>query len=208
MIKRKMVLGGVLILLMAILVWSDPGFSKLNIQIRDSSHPCKPYSSSGHTFGVAVFNCDLSILTAKWLPFTPGGTKIHGKIMVPEGSYIVVGFATCKNVWTNWVYVNACCGKEVCVNLIPRRFEQCLNEMKSAINAAIWSIVHVGGYSFSSPEKQVDKKMKKALEKAAIALDELSRYLPKFEIDIPFDVLKKSESAEQLMKLFEKKQKK
>ena len=149
MIKRKMVLGAAFILLVSFCLWSSPGFSELNVVIRDSSNPCKPYSSTRHSFGVVVFNCDFTPIAAQWLTgMGPGGGRIYGEVKVPQGSYLVVGVATCKNVWTNWVYVNACCGKEVCVNLIPRRFQQCASELQSAIRAALI----LPGYSFSSPE--------------------------------------------------------
>jgi hypothetical protein len=204
MIKRKMVLGAAFILLVSFCLWSSPGFSELNVVIRDSSKPCKPYSSTGHSFGVIVFNCDFTPIAAKWLTGVgPGGGRIYGDIKVPQGSYLVVGVATCKNVWTNWAYVNACCGKEVCVNLIPRRFQQCAAELQTAIQAAL-SLP--GGYSFSSPEIQVDGKMREALEKANQAIEELKRYMPGYEFDIPFKAIKEAESSDRLLELFKEKE--
>lgn len=204
MTKRKMVLGAAFILLVSFCLWSSPGFSELNVVIRDSSNPCKPYSSTKHSFGVVVFNCDFTALAAEWLTGVgPAGGKIYGKLKVPQGSYLVVGVATCKNVWTNWAYVNACCGKEVCVNLIPRRFQQCATELQTAIRAALI----LTGYNFSSPQMKVSGEMRKALERADGAIEELKKYLPGYEFDIPFEAIKDAEeSSEQLLELFKREQ--
>jgi hypothetical protein len=204
MIKRKVVLGAAIILLVSFCLWSSPGFSELNVVIRDSKKPCKPYASSKHDFGVVVFNCDFTPIAAKWLTGVgPGGGKIYGEVKVPQGSYLIVGVATCKNVWTNWAYVNACCGKEVCVNLIPRRFQQCAVELQVAIRAALI----LPGYSFSSPQVKVSEEMRKALERADGAIEDLKKYLPKYEFDIPFEAIKDAEeSSKQLLELFKKAQ--
>jgi hypothetical protein len=162
-------------------------------------NPCKPYASTRHNFAVFIFNCDFSLFTAQWLTGTgPAGGKIYGHVKVPQGTYLAVGVATCKNVVTNFSFVNACCGKEVCVNLIPRRFQQCVYELNTAIRQALANLT---GYSFSSPAQPIDKGLKEALHQAEDALNNLSKHLPKYELAIPLDRLQEAQSNEQLKKL-------
>jgi len=175
--------------------------SKLNVVVRDALHPCKPYSSSSHSFLVAVFNCDLTLLLAK--PLTgvgPGGGRIYGEFAVPSGCYLLVGYATCKNVVTNWTMVVAGCGEDVCVNLIPRRFEQCVSELHTGISAAIAAAA--SGYSFSSPEVPVGDELRKALEAARASLASLARLLPRYEQPLTADMLKRAEAPKELLELW------
>ncbi len=198
--KKRFFLLGVLLLLFSVLVWSTPGFSTLNVVVRDAKYPCKPYASSGHNFAVFVFNCDMSIHAAKWLTGTgPSGGKIYGDVKVPNGTYLVIAMASCKNVVTNWVYVNACCGKEVCVDLVPRKFMQCLSEVRVAIHAA----QILGIYHFNSPAQKVDRRLRQALERADSALAELMEFFPDKAIQFNAEALveAKGESDKELMRI-------
>ncbi len=177
--------------------------SKLNIVVRDSSLPCKPYSSTRHSFLAVVLNCDLSLLTVQLLTDVgPGGGRIYGEIEVPAGTYIVVGISTCKNVWTDATTVVADCGQDVCVNLIPRKFERCLNEMRAGLIAAIIAALAGQPYSFSSPPQEIGKDMLNALEQAKESLENLSKFLPKYELPVSIDDLKKSEAPKELIDLW------
>lgn len=184
MIKRKMILGAAFMLLMSI--WLFPQFTDLNIVVRDANNPSKAYSSTNHNFWVFVFNCDYSIFTIKGLTgLGPGGGGIYGNVKVPNGCYLIVGIASCKNVWTNWEYVDACCGKEVCVNLIPRTFQLCASELKIAIQVAR----SLNIYSFSSPPMEISKEMREDLGNAEAALTKLMTYFPKYNLDISYKEL-------------------
>lgn len=173
--------------------------SKLNIVIRDSNQPCNPYSSSGHTFYVAIFNCDLTPFTV--VPLTdpgPGGGNIYGEVELPAGSYVVVGLATCKNVLTNWAFVVAGCGETVCVNLLPRKFEQCVDELSTAIDVAL----AFAGFSFSSPEKEV-KELAEPLKTAREALAKLSKHLPDYRLPISRDDLRRVKVPDEIIRILE-----
>jgi len=199
--KKKTILVVLFILLLAGIVCADPGFSILNVTIRDSRFPCNPYASTSHNFAVFVFNCNLTISRAQWLTgIGPGGGRIYGEVKVPEGSYLVVAAARCANVITNWAYVNVCCGKEECVNLIPRSFARCLYEFRTAAREAL----RTPAYPFGTPVKENDKAIRAALEKTAQALEELNKYFP-IDIEIPIDRLNEADTPEQMLKLFEKK---
>ena len=177
--------------------------SKLNIVVRDAVHPFKPYSSTAHNFYVGVFNCDNTLFTAK--PLTgigPGGGRIYGEIEVPQGAYLVVGIATCKNVLTNWVLVVAGCGEHVCVNLLPRKFDQCANEIRTAVFAAMQAGLAGQGDSFSSPPQQVDKEMVSHLRAVNEALRVLLKHFPHYEPPIPLAELEKLRADEELIQLF------
>lgn len=108
--------------------------SILSITIRDSAHPCAPYQSTGHTFFGQIFHCDGKPLFWKGVNFlrfpldVPGqkGGRIHAQVKVPPGCYLVRAFATCKNVVTDWAWVQVCCDETVCVNLVPPSVIHCI----------------------------------------------------------------------------------
>jgi hypothetical protein len=177
--------------------------SMLRIVVRDSINLCKPYSSSAHSFLVGVFNCDKTIHAVKLLTgIGPGGGRIYGEVEVPAGSYYVVGFATCKNVWTNTAMVVVGCEQVVCVNLVPRRFEQCMGEFRHAIIAALAS--GAGGYSFSSPEREIPPEMIEALHETRGALERLGKFLPEFDMPLTLEDLEQAKASEEVIHLWHK----
>ena len=112
------------------------GMSKLNIWVRDTMHPLLPYQSTGHNFRAVILSCETPITPLDFgavsngvFPLTDKGSAggvIHGGVEVPPGTYLVRAWATCKNVWTSWAWVQVGCGETACVNLLPNRFRQCV----------------------------------------------------------------------------------
>lgn len=178
--------------------------SKMKFVVRDSNNPCKPYASTGHSFFAAVFNCDKTVHAV--VPMTgagPRGGKIYGTAKVPSGTYIVVGLATCKNVWTNTALVVVGCEQDVCVNLIPRRFEQCVGELKWAVVAALNA---TGKYSFSSPEREVAPEIRDILEETDGCLGRLARHFDPFDPQLSDRDLARAKAPEELVDLWNRMQ--
>lgn len=178
--------------------------SELSIWVRDTEHPCLPYQSSRHSFVAVIVSCGFHPLSFGavqnglfWLTEPgKGGGKVHGQVKVPPGCYLVFGVATCKNVYTDFAYVQAGCDQTVCVNLLPKRVSTCAGQLIQTIRLAL--NLGAANYSFSSPEGQ--DVPKDVLEKAAGALEELVRHLPKDPVlerqPIKFDELKKMAARE------------
>lgn len=173
------------------------GMSKLCIWVRDTAHPCLPYQSTGHSFYAIIWTCDLQPLhfgrvKNGLFPLTdPGklGGRVHGQVEVPPGCYVVVAYATCKNVFTDFAMVQVGCNDEVCVNLLPRSVATCLGQLVYALNVAQW----LGPvYSPGSPAgREIPKE---ALSNAIASLNKLRDYLPEDTITprlLSLDELKK-----------------
>jgi hypothetical protein len=161
------------------------GLSKLSIWVRDTAHPCIPYQSTGHSYIAVIFSCDLQPLHFGSVknglyPLTDpgkGGGRIHGQVEVPPGCYIIVGVATCKNIYTDMAMIQVGCDQEVCVNLITKSLSTCTGQIIAALNIAQ---VLGPGYAPSSPAgKAIPKEV---LSKAIGALEELSKHIPKDHI--------------------------
>ncbi|MCW4050724.1 MAG: hypothetical protein NWE89_13420 [Candidatus Bathyarchaeota archaeon] len=166
--------------------------SKLNFWIRDPYHPLLPYQSSGHNFRVVI-------LTADYKPLNFGAVhhgvfalthqgprrgKVHGQVEVPPGCYIVVGYASCKNVLTDFALVQVGCGKEVCVNLITKTMATCRNQLIWALNLA-----YKAGNQYKPASEEGSKIPKKVAGKVLEALKELGEYLPEDHVTpaLPID---------------------
>jgi hypothetical protein len=111
--------------------------SILSITVRDSDHPCAPYQATNDHFVAQIYHCDHKPLHWKGLDGTkvpleavvPDGPQIHGQFPVPPGIYLVRAEATCKNVITDWAWVQVCCNQTVCVNLVASPVVHCINRM-------------------------------------------------------------------------------
>lgn len=109
--------------------------SYLCVTVRDARHPCSPYASSAHSFGVEIYHCDGHALFWNGVSFGTGvpltvagagGGMIHGEFPVPSGCYLVRAAAPCHNVVTDWAYVNVGCRETVCVDLVPPTVRHCI----------------------------------------------------------------------------------
>jgi len=179
------------------------GMSKLSIWVRDTSHPCLPYQSTGHSWIAIILTCDLQPLYFGAVkngvyPLTdPGkaGGRVHGQVDVPPGCYIVLAVATCKNIYTDMAMVQVCCNEETCVNLIPKSLSTCSGQLITALNIA--SILGPG-YAPSSPAGQ--EIPKEVISRAISALEELRKRLPEDTIlprlPVSLDDLKKMAEKE------------
>ena len=118
--------------------------SILSITVRDSVHPCAPYHSTGHPFYAQIFQCDGTPLPWRgvnysWFPMQvagPGRGRIHAQVRVPPGCYLIRAVATCKNVVTDWAWVDLGCNQTVCVNLVPPSVIQCTNRVVLGLQIA------------------------------------------------------------------------
>jgi len=156
------------------------GTGRLSIWVRDTEHPCLPYQSTAHTWYAAIVTCDLQPLA--WGAVQNGifklnvrgklGGMVHGQVEVPPGCYIVIGFATCKNILTDWATVQVGCGEEVCVNLLPRTLTRCTGEILYALNVAS---VLGPAYSPSCPAMEIPAEV---IRRSIHAMEELRKYLP------------------------------
>lgn len=155
--------------------------SRLSIWVRDTSHPCLPYQSTGNSWIAIILTCDLQPLYFGAVkngvyPLTdPGkaGGRVHGQVDVPPGCYIVLAVATCKNIYTDMAMVQACCNEETCVNLIPKSLSTCTGQIITALNIA--SILGPGYAPSSSAGKEIPKEV---ISRAISALEELGKHLP------------------------------
>ena len=176
------------------------GMSKLSIWVRDTEHPCLPYQSTGHSYFVMILTCDLQPLNFGpvnngWFALTekgPKGGRVHGQVEVPPGCYIVIGFATCKNVTTQMAMVQAPCNQEACVNLLPTKVQTCVNGLIMALK-----IAQILGPNFkpSSPARDLPKQVVSNTQKS---LEELLQHLP----EDPFKkVFPSDEKLKELIKM-------
>ena len=118
--------------------------SILSIIIRDPTHPCAPYQSTGHSFRVQIFHCDGTPLFWKgvnlgipgvWLT-QPGirRGRIHAQLKVPPGCYLIRAIAQCKNVVSDWAYVGVGCDQTVCVSLTIPTVRHCIQRVIAGLN--------------------------------------------------------------------------
>ena len=180
------------------------GMSRLSIWVRDTAHPCLPYQSTAHTWRAIIWTCDLqplnfgSVKNGIFDLTDPGALrgKVHGQVAVPPGCYIVVAYASCKNVFTELAMVQVGCNDEACVNLLPKSVSTCLGQLLYAFNIA----QHVGSanYQWSSPAgREVPEEV---LSNAIASLEKLRTYLPEDPITpriVSLDELKKIAVKEQ-----------
>lgn len=158
------------------------GLSKLNIWVRDTTYPCLPYQSTGHSYIAVILTCDLKPLhfgevkNGLYPLKEPGkgGGRIHGQPEVPPGCYIVVGVATCKNIYTDMAMVQVGCNQEVCVNLITKSLSTCSGQIIAALN-----IANVLGPNYAPSSPAGREIPKEVISKAIKALEELKEYIPK-----------------------------
>ena len=160
------------------------GMSKLNIWIRDTVHPLLPYQSTAHSYRAVILSCetpptplDYGAVSGGVFPLTdpgPAGGKIHGEVEVPPGTYLVRAWATCKNVWTSWAWVQAPAGKMVSVNLITNRFRECLSEARVVAILAAWCAHHGIPFRPGCPPADIPPDV---LERAAEAMQNVEKHL-------------------------------
>lgn len=178
------------------------GMSKLSIWVRDTSHPCLPYQSTKHSWYAVIWTCGLQPLhfgrvKNGFFPLTdPGklGGRVHGQVEVPPGFYIVVAYATCKNIFTDFAMVQVGCDDEACVNLLPKSAATCLGQLVTTLKVAQW----LGpGYNPGCPAgREIPKE---TLSNAIASLEKLREYLPEDTITpriVSMDELKKIADTE------------
>jgi hypothetical protein len=116
--------------------------STLSITIRDTTFPCAPYQSTGHSFLVDIFNCDglpLSWKGTTYVTFpldTPAGplrSLVHGQVGVPPGSYLIRAYSGCKNVVSDWAWVNVGCDQTVCVDIVLPSVRDCIDRVLAGL---------------------------------------------------------------------------
>ncbi len=157
------------------------GLAKLSIWVRDTAHPCLPYQSTSHSWVAIIMSCDLQPLHFGAVrngvfPLTVPGKargKVHGQVGVPPGCYLVVAVATCKNVFTELAMVQAICGQEVCVNLIPKAVGTCVGQLIAALKVA-----QILGPNFAAGCPAGREIPKTVAAKALEALQELQASVP------------------------------
>jgi len=154
--------------------------SVLSITVRDTVHPCAPCQSTGHTFYAQIFHCDGTPLRWKgvnylWFPMQvigPGGGRIHAQVRVPPGCDLIRAVATCKNVVTDWAWVDLGCSQTVCVNLVPPSVIQCINRVVLGLNMGTVDPPQKG-------DETVAKLMPKEVKEAVETLKRIAEKLPK-----------------------------
>ncbi len=153
--------------------------SRLSITIRDTEHPCAPYQTTSHSFTAQIFHCDgkplfWKGLNGKRVPLeVPGqaGGRIHGQFDVPPGCYLVRAVATCKNVITDWAWVNVGCDKTVCVDLVPTSVIHCIRRMVAGLALGTIDPPEAG-------EQKVEQLAPKEVQEAIKALERIADRLP------------------------------
>lgn len=164
--------------------------SRLNIWVRDTVHPLLPYQSTGHSYRAIIASCETPLTPLSYgavnngvFPLTdtgPAGGKVHGEVEVPPGTYLVRAWATCKNVFTSWAWVQVCCGETACVNLITNRFRHCVTDTQLVALLAAWC--QTQNIPFSPGSNAIDIPPE-VLKRAAEALGELAKHLPEPDKD-------------------------
>lgn len=166
--------------------------STLSITIRDTNHPCSPYRGTyvQEDFAVQILNCDGTSLIwrgvdySEWFLLDVKGTEeggyIHGQIKVPEGSYLIRAMTPlCRNVITDWAYVNVCCNETVCVNLVHPSLHQCISRLLPALELSTF-----GPQPMDAERKTVKEAMPKQVKTAMEALKEIAEKLPE-DVQLP-----------------------
>lgn len=166
--------------------------SIMSITIRDPNHACAPYESTGHTFFVQIFHCDFRPLFWKGIdyghpvPLNVKGVKggnIHAQIRVPPGCYLVRGVASCYNVITEWAWVEAACGKTICVNLVPTSIRYCIDRVITGLN--LGTIAPTAFAAKSGSPMMIANFMPKEIQVAFEALKMISERLPADNLPLP-----------------------
>jgi hypothetical protein len=154
--------------------------SLLSVTVRDTEHPCAPYQSTGHTFFVQIFHCDGKPLFWNGVDFrgpvpleTPGQRqgRIHGQFKVPPGCYLVRSIASCKNVVTDWAWVNVGCDQTVCVDLVPPSVIHCIHRVIAGLLLGTVDPPEAG-------EQTVAQLAPKEVQEAVEALKRIAERLP------------------------------
>lgn len=153
--------------------------STLSIIVRDTKHPCAPYQSTRHSFYVSIFTCDLKPLHWKGMTYVnfplnvkgQAGGLIHAQVKVPPGCYLVRALATCKNVVSDWAWVELGCGKTACVNLVIPNAIDCL--LRTVLGLQMGTVDPPKG------EATIREAMPKEVEEAIDAMQKVIEKLPK-----------------------------
>lgn len=154
--------------------------AELSITIRDTLHPCGPYQTTSHSFLVQIYHCDGTPLFWKGVnynkfPLDVKGLKggfIHGQVRVPHGCYLVRAIATCKNVISDWAWVEVCCAGTVCVDLVMPNVIDCIRRVQVGMLLGTVDPPQAG-------EQTVVDIAQKEVNDAVKALDKVAAKLPK-----------------------------
>jgi hypothetical protein len=155
--------------------------STLSVTVRDTGHPCAPYQSTAHTFFLQIFHCDGKPLFWRGVNFGKpvplelpghGGGRIHGQFKVPSGCYLVRAIASCKNVITDWAWVNVGCDETVCVDLVPPSVIHCINRVIAGLQLGT---VDPPEASEQTVAQLVPKEVQEAVEVLARIAERLPR---------------------------------
>jgi|GEM_PF-1726472 len=125
----------------------SPGKAMLLITVRDPAHPGTVYQSTPDSFFVQIFACDGQPLvrdgvdygTFPGAPMTipgPMGGRVQIDLEVPSGCYLVRALGRCKNVISDWAYVEVSRGATVHVNLVLPTVRHCLLRMAASLRLA------------------------------------------------------------------------
>ncbi len=145
--RRLAIVSVLLVVVIGGSALASPGDAVLSIIVRDPMHPREPYQSTPHSFFVQIFDCEG--LPLVWegvdygafpgVPMTipgPMGGRVQIDLAVPAGCYLVRALAKCKNVISDWAYVEASSGDTVRVNLILPTVKHCLLRMAASLRLA------------------------------------------------------------------------
>ena len=159
--------------------------SILSIIIRDTRHPCAPYQSTGHSFYVSIFTCDMKPLHWRGTTYIrhplnvkgKAGGMIHAQVLVPPGSYLIRAVATCKNVVSDWAWAEVGCGKTVCVNIVIPNAIDCL--LRTILGIQAGTVDPPGG------EAMIRNAMPKEAGEAVEAMQKVVENLPPSRLPPP-----------------------
>jgi hypothetical protein len=146
-IRRIAIVATLVVAVTSVCALALRGDAVLSILVRDSGHPCAPYQSTGDSFYVQIFHCHGLPLVWQGVNYGvfpgvlmtipgPAGGRVQIDVDVPSGCYLVRALAACKNVVSDWAYVEACCGQTVCANLIIPTVKHCILRMAASLQAA------------------------------------------------------------------------
>jgi hypothetical protein len=135
---------------------------------------------------VQIFNCDGKPLFWNGVnygrPFpldVPGekGGRIHGQVKVPPGCYLVRAIASCKNVVTDWAWVEVGCGQTACVDLVPPSVINCIQRVVAGLSLGTVDPPKAG-------EETVAQMMPAEVKQAVELLNKIAEKLPK-DVQLP-----------------------
>jgi hypothetical protein len=147
---------------------------KLCVYVRDVMHPADLYDNSSHHFAVSIHEVGSnSPLYWKgtnynwvWLPFLGQYNKVAGEFEIPQGTYLVRGYAWCQNVVTHIAWVQIKDEETTTVNLVPTNVSYCLWAVTTGIT---FGTVRTENGKYVAITELADTEVK-AFEKAATAL--------------------------------------